>query len=140
MARPTRLKYTGNLREVKDDAGNVIRIEADRYFGGVPARDLDDEDIAQLSDDELANILGGGDPLYVDPDSQPTGFRALTVSELRNEAERIGLDLEGATRKDDIITRLKAVEPEGPGAVDDAPTEDAVEESTDAEADEGDAA
>lgn len=38
--------------------------EHGRYYSGVPARDLEAADIAQLSDEEYARITGGPDPVY----------------------------------------------------------------------------
>jgi len=43
MSRPTSLRYTGN---------------GSRWFPGVPVRDLDANDIAQLTDAQIADITG----------------------------------------------------------------------------------
>jgi pyruvate/2-oxoglutarate dehydrogenase complex dihydrolipoamide acyltransferase (E2) component len=105
MARPTRLTYTGQYL----DFGRG-QPEPDRHYQGVPARDLNEEDLAQFSDEDIKLIMGGDDPLYVDPDAgpkPPTGLQALTVSDLRKEAKSRGIDLAGAKRKDDIIARLE---------------------------------
>jgi bacteriocin-like protein len=69
MARPTRLTYQGTIEDVYDEDSTIIGHAPDRFFTGVPARDLAAEDIAQLSDEELAQITGGDDPLYADPDA-----------------------------------------------------------------------
>lgn len=66
-ARPKRLLYQGTVWPVRDEHGEVIDVKADRRFDGVPARDLDAEDIARLDDATLVNITGGPDPLYVEP-------------------------------------------------------------------------
>ena len=54
--RPERLQYTGRHGE---------------YFVGVPARDLDETDIAALSDAQIADITANnpttGKPLYREP-------------------------------------------------------------------------
>lgn len=69
MAKPKKLKYQGTVVEVTHPDGQV-RAEPDRYYPGVPARNLDEEDIAALSDDEIKDIMSGPDPLYVDPDAE----------------------------------------------------------------------
>lgn len=50
--RPVKLIYQG---------------KRDEHFVGVPMRDLDEHDIAKLSDDRLKEIMGGKRPLYVEP-------------------------------------------------------------------------
>lgn len=40
------------------------------YFTGVPARDLEAGDIAELTDEQYADITGGPAPLYIEPVSQ----------------------------------------------------------------------
>ena len=65
MSKPTRLHYTGRLI----DRGDGIKAP-DRYFMGVPARNLDEADIALLDAATLKNIMGGEHPLYVDPDAE----------------------------------------------------------------------
>lgn len=61
MARPKTLIYLGKEGPRKGD-----------WFTDVPARDLDANDIAALTDEQLANILGSPDnglgPLYVEPE------------------------------------------------------------------------
>lgn len=37
------------------------------YFTGVPARDLESEDIAELTDEQYGDITGGPSPLYIEP-------------------------------------------------------------------------
>lgn len=66
-ARPKALKYRGKMLEAKDLDGNVVMRGPDRFYTGIPARDLDEADIAQLSDEQLKNAMGGDDPLYVEP-------------------------------------------------------------------------
>lgn len=65
MARPKRLKYLGAKGPRRGDS-----------FGGVPARDLTEEDMAALDDATVANIMGYPDnglgPLYVDPEGKIT--------------------------------------------------------------------
>lgn len=58
MKRPEKLKFRGSY----DASG-----QPDRYFAAVPARDLDATDIALLTDEQIKDITGGPDPLYVDP-------------------------------------------------------------------------
>ena len=62
MARAKTLRFTG-----KYDANG----QPDRWFNGVPARDLDAAEVAALSDEEYANITGGPTPLYVAPKPAP---------------------------------------------------------------------
>jgi hypothetical protein len=57
MARAKRLKFTGRY-----DANG----QPDRWFSGIPARDLDEREVKQLSDEDYATITGGDSPLYVD--------------------------------------------------------------------------
>jgi len=65
MSKPTRLRYTGKMI----DRGDGIKVP-DRFYMGVPARHLDEADIAALDAATLKNIMGGDDPLYVDPDAE----------------------------------------------------------------------
>lgn len=55
MARPKELKF----KDRNDGNGY--------YWPGVPKRDLNEADIAQLTDDQLKDITGGDNPLYVAP-------------------------------------------------------------------------
>lgn len=58
MARPKTLHYTGK----------IANGQPDRFFFGVPARDLDESDIAQLSDEQVRDIQKApkdGSALYV---------------------------------------------------------------------------
>jgi len=57
MARAKTLRFTG-----KYGADG----QPDRWFMGVPARDLDAAEVRGLSDDDYRNITGGDSPLYVD--------------------------------------------------------------------------
>ena len=57
MQRAHALKFKGTY----DAAGRP-----DRYFPFAPARDLEARDIANLSDDEYAELLGGSKPLYAE--------------------------------------------------------------------------
>lgn len=54
--RAKSLRFTG-----KHDANG----QPDRWFSGVPARDLSEREVKGLSDEEYANITGGESPLYV---------------------------------------------------------------------------
>lgn len=78
MSKPTALRFTGTIIERKDDAGNVIGRDVERWYEGVPARDLDEQDIAQLDAARIKEITApqadGSPPLYVDasPD-KPAG-------------------------------------------------------------------
>lgn len=60
MARPTKLRFT---------SGYTTEGEPLRFFANIPARDLDEGDIAALDEAAIKNITGGPDPLYVDPDA-----------------------------------------------------------------------
>jgi hypothetical protein len=69
MARPKALKYQGTMMVVsRKKDGTPRKEEPDRTFPGVPARDLDENDIRRLSDEQIADMTGGFEPLYVDPD------------------------------------------------------------------------
>lgn len=57
MQRAHALKFKGKY----DEAG-----KPDRYFPGIPARDLDEADIARLSNAEYADAIGGDKPLYAE--------------------------------------------------------------------------
>jgi hypothetical protein len=107
MARPTRLKYTGQYLNFGHG-----QPEPDRHYQGVPARDLTEEDLAQFSDEDIKLIMGGTNPLYVDTNAAPsqTGLQAMKVEELRAEARKRGVDLGGAKKKDDIISRLESAD------------------------------
>lgn len=59
MSRPTALKFLGAYLDFGDG-----RKQPDRWLANIPARDLDEADIAQLSDEQLANATGGPNPLY----------------------------------------------------------------------------
>lgn len=61
MKRPERLKFKGGT----DASGQPVR-----FFAAVPARDLGALDIAALTDEQIKDITGGDDPLYVDPDAE----------------------------------------------------------------------
>lgn len=62
MARAKALKFTGRY----DASG-----QPDRWFSGIPARNLDAAEVKGLSDEEYANATGGADPLYVADESTP---------------------------------------------------------------------
>lgn len=70
MAKPTRLRFVGAITETKDADGNVVRREPDRWYEGVPARDLDESDLASFDAAQIKVLTGpqagGGKPLYVD--------------------------------------------------------------------------
>jgi hypothetical protein len=70
------------------DDGSVITTEPDRFFSGVPARDLEAADIANLTDEQLASITGtppGGDPLYTDPDARKSESAAKKSSPSKSQ-------------------------------------------------------
>lgn len=62
MARAKTLRFTGKRN---------AQGEPDRWFVGVPARDLDAVEVKQLSDEDYTNITGGTSPLYVDAAAAP---------------------------------------------------------------------
>lgn len=62
--RPEKLRYTGDV----DARGKPLR-----FFYGVPARNLDEKDIAKLTDEQVKDIMAdpknGSGALYVEPGS-----------------------------------------------------------------------
>ncbi len=68
----TALKFMGTIVERKDEHGNVVGREAERHYQGVPARDLDEQDIVQFGLDakrikEITSVQADGSPpLYED--------------------------------------------------------------------------
>lgn len=70
MAKPTRLRFVGAMLDKTDQAGNVIGQSAERWYEGVPARDLEETDLAEFDDATVKMLTGqqadGSDPLYVD--------------------------------------------------------------------------
>lgn len=70
---PTSLKFLGGYREVKDDKGNLIEKRPKRWIEGVPARDLDEADIAKIPADTLKAMTGGKNPLYGETKAPPRG-------------------------------------------------------------------
>jgi hypothetical protein len=75
MAKPTALKFTGRMIETRNDKGDVIRREPERFYQGVPARNLDEADIAALDARRLKEIMApqadGSKPLYEDASPEP---------------------------------------------------------------------
>lgn len=67
-ARAKQLKYQGEWIERKDAAGNIVVSGPSESFPGIPARDLTEEDIADLDDDMYRDATVSG--LYVDPDAK----------------------------------------------------------------------
>lgn len=68
------------------------------YFGDVPARDLDDDDIERIPAERLAEIMGGPAPLYSLSEEQPEALRenvyaTRTIDGLHGEPSRP--DVEG---------------------------------------------
>lgn len=70
MAKPTRLRFVGAMIDKKDKDGNVIGQSPERWYEGVPARDLDESDLAGMDAARIKVLTGlqadGSDPLYVD--------------------------------------------------------------------------
>lgn len=70
MAKPTRLRFVGAMIDKKDQHGNVIGQHPDRWYEGVPARDLEESDLADVDAAQIKVLTGpqadGSDPLYVD--------------------------------------------------------------------------
>lgn len=70
--------------------------------------------------------IDSGAPLDpADPDgpgsAEDSGLEAMTVDELRQMAAEADIDLEGATRKADIIAAITAaLDPDGPGSAEDS--------------------
>lgn len=66
--RPKELKYQGTMLVVsRKKDGTPRRLVPDRTFNFAPARDLDENDIRRLSDEQIADMTGGLEPLYIDP-------------------------------------------------------------------------
>lgn len=120
-ARPTKLIYQGKeVVTATDEHGKPTAVSPDRFFHGVPARDLNEDDIARLSDEDLKDIMGGNEPLYVaagnddddDTDEQSgdeaAGYEALTVAQLREEADKRSLDVPSSAKKADLVAALEA--------------------------------
>lgn len=116
-SRPKQLIYQGaQVPLAMAEDGTVTTWTVDRYFPGVPARDLDEGDIANLSDAQLDEITAdpknGQGPLYVvkgEPVPEPkTRHSDATVDELRAEADARGIDLGGARKRDEIVERLES--------------------------------
>lgn len=55
MARASKLVYTGG------------KMKPRRTFPFAPARDLNERDIARLTDEQYATITGGAKPIYHEP-------------------------------------------------------------------------
>jgi hypothetical protein len=70
MARPTKLKYVGRTEPVFDEKGKQTGEKPIDFYNGVPARDLKEEDLALLSDEDIKLIQSGENPLYVDPEKE----------------------------------------------------------------------
>jgi hypothetical protein len=70
MARPTKLKYVGRTEPIFDEKGKQTGEKPVDFHNGVPARDLKEEDLALLSDDDIKLIQSGENPLYVDPEKE----------------------------------------------------------------------
>lgn len=71
MSRHKKLFYQGTqVPVVVADDGTVVEYGPDRSFPGIPARDLDEEDIKRLTPEEYADATGGKQPLYT-PEKRP---------------------------------------------------------------------
>jgi hypothetical protein len=68
MARAKRLKYTGQWIERRDPEGNIVVSGPSESFAGIPARDLTEDDVKALDDDQYRDATVSG--LYVDPDAK----------------------------------------------------------------------
>ena len=70
MAKPTRLRFVGAIVEKKDRDGNVIGRHPERWYEGVPARDLEESDLVDIDAATIKMLTGpqadGSNPLYVD--------------------------------------------------------------------------
>lgn len=77
MAKPTRLRFVGEIIETKDEEGNVIGRRPTQWLGAAPARDLDESDLAGLDAATLTMLLSpladGSPPLYVDDSPKAAG-------------------------------------------------------------------
>lgn len=70
MARPTKLKYVGRTEPIFDEKGKQTGEKPVDFHNGVPARDLKEEDLALLSDEDIKLIQSGENPIYVDPEKE----------------------------------------------------------------------
>jgi hypothetical protein len=87
MARPTALTFNGEMIPITwDESGEAIAFGPDRFFSGVPARDLDEEDIARLDDATLASITGGETPLYSEGGAGTLAAKTSKTSAKTNDA------------------------------------------------------
>jgi hypothetical protein len=74
MARAKRLKYTGQWIERRDPEGNIVVSGPSESFAGIPARDLTEDDVKALDDDQYRDATVSG--LYVDPDAKKPAAKA----------------------------------------------------------------
>lgn len=80
MARAKSLKFKGQYIERKDDDGNVIISGFAESFPGVPTRDLDENDVKELTDDQYRDATESG--LYVAP--APAAAKKRAAAKPRN--------------------------------------------------------
>jgi hypothetical protein len=74
MARAKRLKYTGQWIERRDPEGNIVVSGPSESFAGIPARDLTEDDVKALDDDQYRDATVSG--LYVDPDAKKAAAKS----------------------------------------------------------------
>lgn len=79
MPRATRLKYQGDWIERYDDVGNVVISGPTMSFPGIPARDLDEDDIKALDDEQYRNAVDSG--LYLNPDAKRSAAKSAPSAE-----------------------------------------------------------
>jgi hypothetical protein len=77
MARAKRLKYTGHWIERRDPEGNIVVSGPSESFAGIPARDLTEDDVKALDDDQYRDATVSG--LYVDPDAKKPAAKASSA-------------------------------------------------------------
>lgn len=109
--RPKRLKYTGQMIPVWNaDQTDVIGEQPYEYFLGIPARDMDEGDIAALDEAQMETVrlnAAGPSPIYLDPDDK-TDPRNMTVKELEALAVRRKIDIPAGASKDELAAAVRA--------------------------------
>lgn len=125
--RPKAFKYVG---EMMNFGAGVL--QPAYTLEGIPARDLTPPEVEALTDEQIERIQGSWPKLYeaVDVDAVPAtpdvaerianqaalippeetlsaaALMDMTVPQLREKAEELNVDLNGATRKAEIVGRL----------------------------------
>ena len=114
-AQPVRLIYLGAMVETAWDAdGTPTRHEPERWFWGVPARDIDAAEFEMLGFDidRIKELIAGDDPLYVAEYEEGQGadksIDEMTVDELRSLAAERGIEGRSSMNKADLVLALSS--------------------------------